>query len=143
MNDEQIKEMIRLHEGYVPSVYLDTVKVPTAGYGHAFHLGSKIPHKVAELLFEQDFDGVKKDYDIITANHGGLVLDPVRRAVLMDMLFNMGLLRVSQFKKMFRALRRGDYETASEEMLDSKWANQVGIRAVELAEMMKTGESDV
>ncbi len=143
MNDAQIKQMIRRHEGYMPKVYLDTVKVPTAGYGHAFHLGSKVPHKVAELLFEQDFDSVKQDYDIITANHGGLMLDPVRRAVLMDMLFNMGLLRVSQFKKMFRALRKGDYATASEEMLDSKWAKQVGPRAIRLAEMMKTGEADV
>jgi len=143
MNDKQIKQMIRHHEGYMPTVYLDTVKVPTAGYGHAFHLGSKIPHKVAELLFEQDFDGVKQDYKIITANHGGLVLDPVRRAVLMDMLFNMGLVRVNQFKRMFRALRKEDYETASEEMLDSKWARQVGPRAKRLAEMMKTGEPHV
>jgi len=140
MTDEQIKEMIQLHEGYVPKVYLDTVSVPTAGYGHAFHLGSKIPHKVAALLFEQDFDDVKKDYEIITANHGGLVLDPVRRAVIMDMLFNMGLLRVSQFKKMFRAIRKGDYITAAEEMLDSKWARQVKGRSVKLSGMMRTGE---
>jgi len=139
MTDEQIKEMIQLHEGYVPKVYLDTVSVPTAGYGHAFHLGSKIPHKVAELLFEQDFDGVKKDYEIITANHGGLVLDPVRRAVIMDMLFNMGLLRVSQFKKMFRAIRKGDYATAADEMRDSKWHTQVGPRAIRLAKMMEEG----
>lgn len=143
MNDEQIKEMIQLHEGYMPTVYLDTVKVPTAGYGHAFHLGSKIPHKVAELLFEHDFDGVKKDYEILAANNGGLVLDPVRRAVLMDMLFNMGMVRVNQFKKMFRAILKGDYATAAEEMLDSKWAKQVGPRAIRLAKMMKTGEEDV
>ena len=58
----------------------------------------------------------------------------------MDMLFNLGLSRLSGFKRMFRALRKGDYDTASKEMLDSKWARQVGPRAKRLAKMMKTGE---
>lgn len=138
MTDEQIKEMIQLNEGYVPKVYLDTVSVPTAGYGHAFHIGSKIPHKVAELLFEQDYDDVKQGYEILN-----LELDPVRKAVIYDMLFNLGLLGLTRFIKMLKALRKGDYKKASEEMLDSKWRRQVGPRAIMLSKMMETGESNV
>jgi len=138
VDDNQIKQMIRLHEGYVPRVYLDTVLVPTAGYGHAFHVGSKIPRKVAELLFEQDFDGVLKDYELMNLN-----LDPVRRAVILDMLFNLGILKLRGFNKTLEAIRSGDYEEAARQMLRSKWAKQVGPRAIRLAEMMVTGVSHV
>ena len=53
------------------------------------------------------------------------------------MCFNMGSPRVSKFKKMFAALEVQDYQTASKEMLDSKWANQVPNRARRLSEIME------
>ena len=56
--------------------------------------------------------------------------------VLVDMAFNMGY-RLKSFRRMFAALRRGDFEEAAKEMLDSKWATQVGRRAENLAEIMK------
>jgi lysozyme len=40
---------------------------------------------------------------------------------------------------MLAALEQGDYETAAKEMLDSKWARQVGDRANRLAKMMEDG----
>ena len=36
-------------------------------------------------------------------------------------------------------VRRGDYAAAARSMLVSKWARQVGARARELAEQMRTG----
>ena len=53
------------------------------------------------------------------------------------MCFNMGSPRVSKFKKMLGALKVQDYQTASKEMLDSKWANQVPNRARRLSEIME------
>lgn len=66
-------------------------------------------------------------------------LSDVRRAVLIDMCFNMGWQRLSTFVDMLDAVKRGFYETAAEAMLDSTWAQQVGARATRLSLMMRTG----
>lgn len=67
-------------------------------------------------------------------------LDSVRQAALIDFCFNLGWTRLSGFTKTIAALESKDFVKASEEMKSSAWANQVGNRAVELAEMIKTGE---
>jgi len=55
------------------------------------------------------------------------------------MVFNMGMHTFLGFEKMIAALKRGDYEEARKQMLDSKWARQVGDRANRLAKMMEEG----
>lgn len=136
MDNTKLKDMIKSHEGYRPYVYYDSLGFPTGGYGHAFLDRSPISHDVALLLFEEDFSLAVEDY-----NKLDLQLDSVRRAVVIDMLFNLGLTRFRGFRKTIKALRRGDYDTAAKEMLDSKWAKQVKSRAFRLARMMKTGEA--
>jgi lysozyme len=69
-------------------------------------------------------------------------LGEVRYRVLLNMAFNLGRARLAGFKKMWLAIAIGDFDKASEEMLDSKWANDVGNRAVRLAKEMKFGETD-
>ena len=135
MTSDEIMGMIRVHEGYSETVYLDTAGVPTGGYGHAFIVGSHIPVYVAAHLFWQDVKQAMDDYETL-----GLELDGVRRGVLVDMLFNLGLTKLLGFVKMLDALRAGDYTKASLEMKDSDWYGQVKSRAVKLAEMMRTGE---
>ena len=134
MTDDEIKEMIQRHEGYRPYVYYDSLGFPTAGYGHAFLPKSPISHDVAVLLFEEDFCRAKRDYDKLK-----LDLDPVRRGVVLDMLFNLGLSRFRVFEKMIAALSQGDYDKAADEMIDSLWYTQTKGRAKKLAEMMRTG----
>jgi lysozyme len=56
------------------------------------------------------------------------------------MIFNLGLYGVLGFKRMLAALREKDYLKASKEMLDSKWAKQVGYRAKKLASIMALGK---
>ena len=67
-------------------------------------------------------------------------LDEVRQRVVIDMVFNLGMPRFQQFKKMIQALDEGDYKEASIQMMDSRWASQVGARAERLRDMMETGE---
>lgn len=64
-------------------------------------------------------------------------LSPKRQNVIISMIFNLGLYRFSQFKNMISAIENEDYSEAAHQMLDSKWAEQVGKRAVELAQMME------
>jgi lysozyme len=136
MNDKEIMDLIKEHEGYREEVYFDSVGVPTAGYGHAFLEGSRIPAVVADILFEEDFKTAKIDYEML-ANRHELELDNDRRGVIINMLFNMGIVRVQKFKKMLAALSVKDWDRAADEMLDSKWARQVGKRATHLAKIMR------
>jgi len=67
-------------------------------------------------------------------------LSPARRAVIVEMVFNMGLQEVLGFKNMLSNLKLGKFIDAANEMLNSKWATQVGNRALQLAEVMKDGQ---
>ena len=66
-------------------------------------------------------------------------LDPVRHAVLMDMLFNLGLRRLQGFRKFLAAMSRRDWTKAAIEMEDSLWYRQVKTRAARLQQMVLTG----
>lgn len=135
MEDRDIQSMIKRHEGYRQNIYLDTEGVPTGGYGHAFHVGSSLLRSMWDLIFIYDYMQAVNDYDVLD-----LDLDPVRRAVVIDMLFNLGLPRMLKFKNTLAAMRTGDWESAAKGMENSKWYGQVRQRAVELVRMMRTGE---
>jgi lysozyme len=96
----------------------------------------KITREVADFLFQNDLKEVEtalKKYRWFNP------LDQVRKDVIIDMAFNMGIPRLLGFNKMIIALCINDYYTASEEMLRSKWYKQVGNRAIELSMMMHSG----
>ena len=66
-------------------------------------------------------------------------LDDARKGVLLNMAFQMGTDGLLAFKNTLAEVRAGDYSTASEMMLQSKWATQTPERAMRLAVQMKTG----
>jgi len=136
MPTDTILNDIRRHEGFSDRVYLDTVGVPTGGYGHAFHVGTEIPVYVAEALLWLDYRVALNDYQRIK-KHLRLDLSTVREGVLINMIFNLGRPRFMKFKKFLKALQEKNYKKASEEMLNSRWASQVGDRATELAQKMR------
>jgi len=136
MTTDKILDDIRRHEGFSDRVYLDTVGVPTGGYGHAFHVGTEIPVYVAEALLWLDYRVALNDYQRIK-KHLRLDLSTVREGVLINMIFNLGRPRFMKFKKFLKALQEKNYKKASEEMLNSRWASQVGDRATELAQKMR------
>ena len=66
-------------------------------------------------------------------------LDDNRQRVVANMCFNLGQPRFSGFKKFIHAMQVSDWERAAEEMMDSKWATQVGDRAKRLRDRMLKG----
>ena len=66
--------------------------------------------------------------------------DEVRKRVLINMCFNMGIQRLLKFEETLHWVRLGHYNAAASRMAESKWATQVGQRAVRLENMMRTGE---
>ena len=66
-------------------------------------------------------------------------LSDARQRVCVNMCFNLGLTRLLGFKKFLAAMEEGDWETAGVEMLDSKWARQVGARSTRLKDLLVEG----
>jgi lysozyme len=54
--------------------------------------------------------------------------------------FNVGLSRLMGFKKALAAMAIEDYDVAADEFLDSRWAKQVGSRALTITDMIRTGD---
>ena len=67
-------------------------------------------------------------------------LDEVRQSVLLNMCFNLGIKGLLEFKNTLAFIDAGDWERAANGMLASKWAKQVGKRAIELSELMRKGK---
>lgn len=81
--------------------------------------------------------------ELTTAHPWVKNLDKARQVALLDMIYNLGLPGFSLFKKTIELLKNGDYENAALEMLNSKWAFQVGHRSWSLAGIIKYGVFDI
>ena len=66
-------------------------------------------------------------------------LDDERQYALIDMAFNLGVSGLLRFKKMLEALKNKEYQKAASECLNSKYAKDVGNRAVRIANIIATG----
>jgi len=66
-------------------------------------------------------------------------LSDVRQRVILNMVFNLGLTKLLNFKKFLAAMEAEDWEEAGKQMLDSRWAKQVGNRADRLEQMIVHG----
>jgi len=124
MTDDELKASIKAEEGLKLDVYRDSIGNLTVGYGHLVRCGSKITQEAADSLFEQDFKKAVTGYDMLN-----LKLDPVRRAAVIDMIFNMGIGNVQQFKRMMVHLKDKSWAQAAYELMDSEYAKQVPARA--------------
>jgi len=132
-----VEDLIVLHEGERLHPYTDTVGKITIGVGRNL-TDVGISRRESRELLRRDLDHAEADVDRTWS--WAADLDSVRRAVLVDMMFNLGAPRLRRFVKTMRALAVGDYADAAVQMLDSRWAEQVGDRALRLAEMMRSGE---
>lgn len=126
-------EQLKRHEGLRLKPYRCSAGKLTIGYGRNLDDKGVSEFEATEMLWAdavESMDWATEEFP---------ELDEVRQAVIANMHFNLGPARLRLFHKMYQALRVGAYSTAADEMLDSKWAKQVGSRADELATQMQTG----
>lgn len=134
-------ERIQQHEGTGPTKggrffpYVDTTGHVSIGWGRNL-TGKGISRAFAEQLLEEDLDEAVAGAATFPWFAS---LDAVRQEVIVEMVFNLGLEKLRKFKATLAAVAAGDYTTASIRMLESRWRQQVGQRAVTLAAMMRTG----
>jgi lysozyme len=69
-------------------------------------------------------------------------LDFIRQNAMINMCFNLGITRLLGFKKFINSMEVSDYSSAGFNMMDSKWAVQVGDRAKRLRTMIVHGDDN-
>ena len=135
---KKLMEELERDEDRVNHAYLDSEGYLTIGIGHLIDKkkGGSIPDFIIDALLEYDIEQKEQDLDHYLPFWRNL--SNARQRVLLTMAFNLGVGSLMGFKRFIAALRATDYNAASVEMLDSKWARQVGKRATRLAEIMRT-----
>ena len=130
------REQLIQHEGIRLHVYRDSKGIETIGVGRNLR-GKGISYSEAMMLLDHDITDFTRD--VAKALPWTEGLDAVRLRVILDMAFNLGVDGLLTFRRFLASVKTGDYAVASQDMLDSLWARQVGQRAHTLAAMMLTG----
>ena len=139
MDIEQLRETLKVDEGVKYEIYKDHLGYPTFGIGHLIvesdqeygePVGTGVHLNRVNEAFDEDVavmvDEAKKLFPDLED------LPEEAQQVIVNMTFNMGRPRLSKFKKFIAGVNAGDWEKAAVEMMDSRWAKQVGSRAERL-----------
>jgi lysozyme len=131
---ENIRELLIKHEGMRFFPYNDTTGHLTIGIGRNLYQRG-ITEGEALLMLENDINDFTKQ---LSERLFWFDSQPENvKMVLIDMAFNMGLGGLLTFHETLEHIKNGNYIEASKSMLNSKWAIQVGVRAIELSDIMK------
>jgi len=139
MRDKLI-EMLKVHEGVETYAYKCSENKTTIGVGRNVDKagGLGLSDDEVDYLLQNDIDRVilelDSEYDWFSD------LDDIRQDAMIDISFNLGQTRLRAFKKALSAMSEGDWDEAADQFMDSRWSEQVGIRAKNLTEMIRTGE---
>ena len=148
MNIDKLREQLKIDEGVKYEIYLDHLGYPTFGIGHLIteadeEHGKPVGTPITEERVNSVFD---KDVEIYVSEAKKVFpklaeLPSEAQEVIVNMTFNMGAPRLSKFKKFIAAVEARNWDTASVEMMDSRWAKQVGNRAIRLRDRIKSLDS--
>ena len=147
MDLEKLEEELEIDEGCKYEIYLDHLGYHTFGIGHliteddpeyGWEVGTSIDTFRVHDTFESDIETVLSDCTKLYEDFEDLPEEAQR--VIANMMFNIGYTRLSKFKGMKRGVDARDWNTAADEMVDSRWYNQVTNRANRLVKRMRSLE---
>ena len=125
---------IKKHEGFSSVVYKCTAEKLTIGYGKRVKYLQVTEEQATEWL-EEDLENLK--YTLSGKYDWFLPAPQEVRDIVMNMNYQLGVSAFSKFKKTIKYISDKDYQMASAEMLDSKWArDDTPRRAKELSDRM-------
>ena len=135
-----LKQQLIRDEGSVSHAYEDNLGFTTIGVGRLidFRRGGGVSDSEIDYLLSNDIE--EKTAQILAALPWASKLSETRRAVLINMAFQLGINGLLKFKRALGSIEDGQYSEAAMEMLDSLWAQQTPERAKRLAKQMTTGE---
>ena len=135
----ELIDMLKRHEGVRSHVYLCSAGYETLGVGRNIsESGLGLTEDEIDFLLINDITRVKQE---LTDTYFWFpALNEARQDAMIDISFNLGLTRLRGFVKAIEAMSREQFDIAADEFMDSRWSQQVGNRAVEVTEMIRTGE---
>jgi lysozyme len=146
MDQNALKSELIHDEGFKLSAYRDSVGLWTIGVGHL--LGNEA--RMTRITYAEAMALLDADIQVATATVFKLVPElfqistehytDVRLRALVNMAFNLGP-KLAEFHVFLEAIAKEDWAAAGVAMMQSKWAKQVGNRAVRLRHMIETGEN--
>ena len=129
------RQFLKKHEGFRSKVYLCTSGKKTVGYGR--NLDDKgITEDEADYLLDNDIAECLKDLSGFLWCWNSL--NEYQQAALIDFRFNLGHSGFRQFKKAIAALEAGDFKEAGAQIMNSRYASQVGKRAKDIVDALVT-----
>jgi len=144
MNMDQLREEIAADEGCKYEIYLDHLGLPTFGIGalikeHDPECGQPVGTPVSEERVRQRF---ALDIAVTMEDCQRLFVDfkelpDEAQLVIANMCFNLGYPRLSKFKNFRAAVEERDWMRAADEMVDSRWHDQVPNRAKRLVKRIR------
>lgn len=139
----KLKEQLKIDEGVKYEIYEDHLGYATFGIGHlitdadeeyGWPIGTKVSEDRVNEVFKTD---VQKFINETQKVFPDLINKPDNiQIVLINMCFNLGAPRLSKFKKFIAAINDEQWIEAAVEMMDSRWARQVGQRAERLKQIV-------
>jgi lysozyme len=131
-----LRELIKLHEGVESHAYKCSQNKITIGVGRNIDpTGIGLSPDEIDYLLDNDIDRCITELDQFSWFEN---LSETRRFAVIDMCFNLGITRFKGFKKAIAAMSISDFDTAADEFFDSRWAKQVGNRAITICEMIRS-----
>lgn len=134
---QKLKHLLVSHESFRQFPYTDITGHLTVGIGRNLSDRGISTTEAFYLLDDDILYFSSKLAHFLSFFHD---LSENRQIALIDMCFNLGVQGFLNFKEMIAALESHDYDRAADEMLNSKWHDQVGERATCLANIIRTGE---
>ncbi len=136
----RIVEDLKRHEGVILHGYYDHLNYMTCGVGRCLEegVGIGLTMEEAEYLLANDIARVREE---LTKTFEWFEdLNEPRQEAMINLNFNLGLTKLRGFKMALAAMAENDFDEAADQFMDSRWSGQVGQRAVEVTEQIRTGE---
>jgi lysozyme len=139
MNYDILLEQLKDFEGLELKAYQCTAGKTTIGLGRNLD-DYGITEEEAYYLAKNNIYELEDELD--RAISWWRQLDDARQRALINLAYNVGTTTLLKFKKTLQYLEDGSYEEAAKEVLDSRWADQVGRRAIFISNVFLTGEEE-
>ena len=130
-----LKLRIKKNEGFSGRAYKDQLGNYTIGYGHLIrkqdiNFFKKKPNlSFFQDLFENDFKLALEDYEKYFNKYS---FSQNIKELIIEMIFQMGIQTVLNFKKTLRHIKKNNKFSAALEMMDSMWYKQTPLRVENL-----------
>nr|WP_240448164.1 lysozyme [Helicobacter pylori] len=111
-------------EGFSPFIYTDKTEHPTIGYGYNLSVYSYEGKRITKA-YGLLTDILKENYKALLSYGWYKNLDAMRRMVILDLSYNLGLNGLLKFKQFIKAIEDKNYALAVERLQKSPYFNQV------------------